>query len=216
MLRMKNIALSLSLVALAPVIAAAQPRYEVKITNLTKNSLLTPVLVATHQAGVKAFEAGSEASEALEMLAEIGDPSALVEVLQPFDHTMTAAVPAGATVTARVRTFGRANLLTVAAMILPTNDGFIAVNGRPGPAEFFEQLVYDSPGYDAGTEANDELCPNIPGPQCNGSGEVSALSPQDEGYVHIHSGIQGGGDLEPKTSDWRNPVARITVQRVWP
>ena len=68
-----------------------------------------------------------------------------------------------------------------------------------------------SPVYDAGSEINDELCISIPGPVCGGA----AISPEDgEGYVHIHAGIHGIGDLAPATYDWRNPAARISVVRV--
>ena len=67
-------------------------------------------------------------------------------------------------------------------------------------------------GYDAGSEMNDELCVNIPGPRCGGDGEFKALS--GEGYVHISPGIQGIGDLSSAVYDWRNPVAVVTIQRI--
>ena len=40
-------------------------------------------------------------------------------------------------------------------------------------------------------------------------------------YVHIHAGIHGfnpEGDvssLNPAVSDWNNPVAKITIQRIY-
>jgi hypothetical protein len=68
------------------------------------------------------------------------------------------------------------------------------------------------PAYDAGTELNDELCENIPGPLCGG-GAVSAES--GEGFVHIANGIHGIGDLAPELYDWRNPVAKVTIRRTW-
>ena len=34
-----------------------------------------------------------------------------------------------------------------------------------------------------------------------------------EGYVHIHRGMHGIGDLAPEIYDWRNPVAAITITR---
>ncbi len=50
-----------------------------------------------------------------------------------------------------------------------------------------------------------------PGPVCGGE----ALSPGDagKGYVHVHAGIHGIGSLLPEERDWRNPVARIAIQR---
>jgi len=35
-----------------------------------------------------------------------------------------------------------------------------------------------------------------------------------EGFVHVHSGIHGIGDLDPETLDWHNPVAEVTIRRV--
>jgi outer membrane protein assembly factor BamB len=35
-----------------------------------------------------------------------------------------------------------------------------------------------------------------------------------ERFVHIHRGIQGGGDLNAADHDWRNPVAQIVVRRI--
>jgi hypothetical protein len=65
--------------------------------------------------------------------------------------------------------------------------------------------------YDAGSEMNDELCSNIPGPQCGGAPFSMGLA---EGYVHISRGISGEGDLAASAYDWRNPVARVSVSRM--
>jgi hypothetical protein len=100
----------------------------------------------------------------------------------------------------------------VAAMLVPTNDGFFAVNGKPGPRGNMT-VVYYSPGYDAGTEVNDELCASIPGPfymECGGPGGGGDAG-GGEGYVHIHPGIHGIGDFMASARDWRNPVARISI-----
>ncbi|UCH79733.1 MAG: hypothetical protein JSW20_08215 [Nitrospiraceae bacterium] len=71
--------------------------------------------------------------------------------------------------------------------------------------------MYLSPGYDAGSEVNDELCSSIPGPFCGGAG----LGEEDgEGYVHINDGIHGIGDVPEDIFDSRNPVARVVIERV--
>lgn len=80
------------------------------------------------------------------------------------------------------------------------------------------------PAYDAGTEYNDQNCAYIPGPQCGGGGEGYSAGPGegDEGFVHIGNGFHDLGEkdqsgneiLDPKTYDWRNQVARITVRRM--
>jgi hypothetical protein len=40
------------------------------------------------------------------------------------------------------------------------------------------------------------------------------VSGGEEGYVHINASIHGTGDLDPSQRDWRNPVARITIERI--
>ena len=83
--------------------------------------------------------------------------------------------------------------------------------GRPALPE--EGAVpYYLKAYDAGSEANDQLCRNIPGPVCGGEG-VSEPDEGDEGFVHISNGFHNlrGNALKPQDYDWRNPVARVTV-----
>jgi hypothetical protein len=105
--------------------------------------------------------------------------------------------------------------LSVTAMLIPTNDGFFAVNGEIGPVGSERTVTYFSPAYDAGTEANDELCAHIPGPPTVCSGE--GFNPSREGdvnFVHVHSAIHGVGNLSTATYDWCNPVAKIVINRV--
>jgi hypothetical protein len=46
---------------------------------------------------------------------------------------------------------------------------------------------------------------------CGGEGGSPGVG---EGYVHIHTGIHGIGDLLTAAMyDWRNPVAEITIRR---
>lgn len=87
------------------------------------------------------------------------------------------------------------------------------------------RVTYYSPGYDAGTEPNDELCTSIPGPFCLGAGRSGPDEDEvdtDEGYVQIHHGIHGIGineisglvDLPANVFDWGNPVAKITITHI--
>jgi hypothetical protein len=114
-----------------------------------------------------------------------------------------------------VRTRGQFDYITVAAMLIPTNDGFFALNGVAGPSGR-RSLTLFSPAYDAGSERNDELCASIPGPsftECGGPGGGGMVVGGEEGYVHIHAGIHGIGDLNAAERDWRNPVASISISR---
>ena len=89
-----------------------------------------------------------------------------------------------------------------------TNDAFFALDGARGPI-VRDGLSRYSPAYDAGSEANDEQCASIPGPACGGNGGL-----EGEGFVHVHAGVHGVGDLVPARHDFRNPVARVRIDRV--
>ncbi len=194
------------------------PNFEVTITNLTRGQTFTPILVASHKAGVHLFTLGQPASVELEQLAEAGVTGPLAALLaashQVHDVQETAGpLPPGGSVKVTVAGGEHFRNLSVAAMLVPTNDGFFALNDVQGPVGEHVLTLF-SPAYDAGTEANDELCSHIPGPPsvCQGEG-FNASRDGAEGYVHIHAGIHGIGDLKAADRDWRNPVARIEIRR---
>jgi hypothetical protein len=191
--------------------------YHVTITNLTSSIIFTPILVASQRREVSIYELGSPASDDLAAIAEAGDIGPLTTTLNGNHRVVDVQNSGGPlfpgkSVTVVVSAAHGARRISIAAMMLPTNDGFIALDSvkvpRHGSATFF------SPGFDAGSEQNDELCTNIPGPICNGVGPSPGENDGDEGYVHIHRGMHGIGDLAADVYDWRNPVAKITVTRV--
>jgi len=192
---------------------ASEKQYDVTITNLTRSEIFTPILVATHNPRKKMFMLGSGASDELAAMAEGGDTSGLSDILMPHDSATSGPPPEGLllpgeSVTLRVSAKEK-NRISVAAMLIPSNDAFFAVNGIKLPKH---AMTIMSPAYDAGSEPNDELCANIPGPACGGDGGSPGVG--GEGYVHIHAGIHGIGDLAAAEYDWRNPVAKITIKRV--
>ncbi len=211
------ITLSMSgLLFVGSVAADGNNSYDVTITNLTRGEIFTPILVASTNQDSKLFTLGSVASNELEVIAESGNPvplsNSLIATGAAMDVVTSAGILApGKSVTLTVKTSHKYRHITVASMLVPTNDAFFAVNGVDTPKGHKTLTVY-SPAYDAGTEINDELCDAIPGPPfiCTGEG-VSAAS--GEGYVHIHAGIQGVGDLIKANHDWRNPVAKITIRK---
>lgn len=196
-------------------VAAGQQTYEVTVTNLTRGVSFTPILVATHQPDIHLFALGQPASEALAAMAEGGDTSLLAADIEAMQKAATASsadlLGPGQSVTITVSAHSRASHLSLAAMMLPTNDGFIALHDVPLPRGR-QAASHFSNGYDAGSEPNDESCASIPGPTCGGEGISAGVS--GEGYVHVHAGIHGVGDLQPSEYDWRNPVAYITVRRL--
>lgn len=198
--------------------ASGRDDYHVTITNLTYSINFTPVLVASHRRPVSIFEPGAPASDDLSAIAEGGDIGPLTTTLNHDDDVVdvqssVGLLGPGQSVTVVVSGDRGAKYISVASMMLPTNDGFIGLNSMKVSRR--GETVFYSPGYDAGSEANDELCVNIPGPTCAGAGpSPGSGNPGDENYVHIHRGTQGIGDLDAGRYDWRNPVARISVTRV--
>jgi hypothetical protein len=229
--------------------------YEVAVTNLTHGEfaqagdicrtgqIMGLFAFATHKPNFRLFELGKPVSGELAILAESGLPFLLANALaadpkvekafsvpaaqdfpaKAFDGILCAGGTLKVTVKARP-----GHRLSMAAMVFPTNDAFIALDGVKLPLTD-RPIEYLSPAYDAGSESNDELCRNIPGlpdlPGCPASRDEntdpSRPDPNTaggpgigEGYAHIHSGIHGIGDLPPNLWDWRNPVARITIRRV--
>jgi hypothetical protein len=200
-------------------------QFAVTVTNLTRGQTFTPVLVASHREGVSLFTLGQAPSPELAVLAEEGDVAPLATRLlaSPLVHAVANSGPPpggfvgpGQSKTVMVDTERGADHVSVAAMLIPTNDAFFALDGVRAPRGR-EVLSYLSPAYDAGSERNDELCASIPGPsftECGGGGGGGKPAGGEEGYVHIHAGIHGIGDLDAGQRDWRNPVALITIRRV--
>lgn len=197
--------------------------YEVKITNLTRGQQFTPILAATHMPSVSLFQLGQPASAELATLAEEGNVAPLTAALRANKEVLEVVNGSGLTQPGAVTTLtvnGRGGTgavrISVAAMLIPTNDTFFAVNGVTLP-QWGETLAFTVPAYDSGTEKNDELCASIPGPffaECNGSGGGAAPAGGEEGFVHISAGMHGVGSFKASDRDWRNPVARITIRRV--
>ncbi len=194
--------------------------YRVSITNVTNAQSFTPVLAATHRSNVNMFLPGTAASAELRALAEGGDIGPLMGVLSATSGVADIASTDGLLARARTSTFEitsdrPTNRLSLAAMLIPTNDAFVGLN-TPLPTELNQIMVVYASAYDSGTERNDELCASIPGPsfsECNGPGGGATVG-GGEGAITIHRGIRGGGDFDASVRDWRNPVARISIERI--
>jgi len=210
-------ALALSNSTLAQGNSIHEATYEVTLTNVTRGIYFTPLIVATHTDEVTFFEAGQPPSQPLADLAEGGatmplamalDDAGVAGDIQFSDGGLIGPGESRSVmIHASLRHFNR---LSLAGMLLPTNDSFVAVNSLPLHKQLESTQVY-AVAYDAGSEANDERCASIPGPQCGGEPFSLGLA---EGYVHISPGIQNVGDLNPAEYDWRNPVAVVKVVRV--
>lgn len=204
------------------------------ITNLTNATYFTPLLVAAHNRRTDLFEPGVAASDNLQAMAEGGNISGLIDdvIASGGDYVADPAgglLAPGATAEAVIELENRRNRrLSVVGMLLPTNDGFVGLDSVKIPRHRGTYTYYLQ-GYDAGTEANDEIvngggAPNTPGipadPGGNaGSGGVSVVGPDHNPTVHLHRGVIGdddpaGGpsDLNARVHTWQGPVAKVVIR----
>jgi hypothetical protein len=221
--------------ASSTVIAA---EYNVTVTNLTRGIYFTPLLVAAHADSARIFTSGQKASASLQAMAEGGDISGLVSDLSGLNATLIENPAAGLlgpgeSTNASVDTLDNTanNSLSVVAMMLPTNDGFIGLNAVSLPTVIGQSMQYNVSAYDAGTEANDELrgsgapgAPGFPapGPVDGDSGNNgTGIAAEIEDYVLIHRGVLGDhsatdgvSDIDSTVHRWLNPVARVTIELI--
>ena len=231
MKKLLSVAVAAAIMSGVPAAHAAQ--LDVEITNLTNGIWFTPFLVAAHPDGSQIFTVGQPASANLQAMAEGGDISGLSADLNGVGATIMenpagGLLAPGMSAVASLDTDGTSNdLLTVVAMLLPTNDAFSALNGVTIPTEP-GTYVYNLPAYDAGTEANDELitgggAPGVPGIPADptmmaGTGGTGVAGADANSNVHIHRNNLGdtdpnGGasDLDSRAHRWLNPVLRVVV-----
>jgi hypothetical protein len=201
----------------ATAVPATAAEWTVTITNAANGTYFTPLMVAAHSKHVDAFQVGEPASDSLQLTAECGNTSGLIAAFENAgadidNNPAGGALAPGASATATLHPSRWNDRLTIAGMLVPTNDGFVGLDSIRVP-KVPGTYTYAVNGYDAGTEANDEWCANIPGPTCGGIGLSPGPNYGDEGYVHVHRGIHGIGDLAEASYDWRNPVAKISIVR---
>ncbi len=219
------IVITMSVVSSVTAQTQEKVRYEIVVTNLTRGQRFTPPFVVTHKPGLRLFTLGEPVSPQLAAFVEDASPNALGTLLAgrlEVKEVITTALPLansliepGKSSTVTVETNTVFSQISLIASLIPTNDAFIAMNGITGP-KGDSVLSLFVPAYDAGSEGNDELCASIFGPslaECGGAGGGGHPG-GGEGFVHIHNGIHGVGDLNAALRDWGNPVARILIRRV--
>jgi len=193
---------------------------EVTVTNVSNGIYLTPILAVGHgEREGNMFEFGKPASEALQAVAEGGSFEAMAAHFEGAELVKDPAeglLGPGEFVTFELD--DKTARMSLIAMMLPTNDGFVALDNisiRPGT-----QSLY---AIDAGTEGNDEAitggaAPNTPGIPAD-PGKTADWSAQGiagaspEGSVQRHLGISGGDGsaLDPEKVGWSGPIAEVRI-----
>jgi hypothetical protein len=234
MMKLKQMILPLSAGLLTVLSATANAaQWDVEITNLTHGNHFTPLLLTAHDSGSHLFEVGMAASTSLQDMAECGDLSALMTTYAADADTIanpaSGLLNPGAMTSASLDTMSTGNThLSIVAMLLPTNDAFLGMDGLQVPTAAGTYTYYLN-AYDAGTEANNELLdtsgctagmPGIPaGPGGDtGTGGTGLAGSDSNTTVHVHRGVLGdtnasGGasDLDSTIHRWQNPVAKVVI-----
>lgn len=222
--------LSVLPLSLASAMAFSQS-IDVEVTNLTHGMTFTPVLVSAHDSDTHLFTAGQAATAALQTMAEGGNTAPLIaasadSVVNTNNIAAGLLAPSASSPVTAIDT-GANTHLSIVAMMLPTNDGFIGLDGWEIPTEVGTYTIYLN-GYDAGTEVNDEIIdtvnggagdgiPAAPGMDA-GTGATGVTDMEANQTVHIHRGNTGDTSLTAGISDvdsrihrWLNPVAKVVV-----
>jgi hypothetical protein len=205
---------------------------DITITNLTHGSHFTPLLVAAHGDTTHLFQVGTAASANLQAMAEGGDITGLAASVDAAGgDKITNPVPGllapGLSTTIALSTNDGNDHLSIVAMVLPSNDGFVGLDALKIPTAP-GTYHYKLNAWDAGTEANDEVvngngAPGLAGIPAdplkkNGSNGTGVTTTENNTRVHVHRGVLGdtdpnGGpsDLDSRIHRWLNPVASLTI-----
>ena len=230
---MKVKTITSALLLASTMTAANAQQLEVTVTNLTQGIYYTPLLVSAHNADMSLYTLGQPATNELQMMAEGGDISGLSAMLSAVnannvENPASGLLAPAMSTTAILTTTDGNDYLSLVAMLLPTNDGFVGLNSWKIPTEV-GTYTFILNAYDAGTEANDEMItgggapgvagiPAAPGGDA-GTGATGVTMTETNTNVHVHPGNLGDDDLAGGKSDlsntvhrWLNPVARVTVK----
>lgn len=193
--------------------------FDITVLNLTANQPLSPVAALVHADNIQAWQTGAAASVPLEVMAEGGDNSQLIG-LDGLIASFSGAgvIGPGSAATMEVSFEESVNpQLTLASMLVNTNDAFTGINSWPlDTLAVGDSWSTSAMAYDAGTERNSESADTVPGPAAGGTGYLAERDDVDR--VHLHAGVISADDgLTGSTLDashrFDNPVIKITITR---
>jgi len=210
--------------------------WDITVTNLTHGNHFTPLYLSAHDTNSHLFQVGQTAANypGLELMAECGALSGLPPangtsiVANPVPGALAPGANTGTKISISTAASGE-TLLSVVAMILPTNDAFIGLDAQLIPTAAGTYTYYLN-GYDAGTEINDEILntsgcdtttvgmPAAPNGDAD-SAATGVTTTETNTNIHVHRGVlgeasannSGTSDLVNSIHRWQNPVAKVVV-----
>ncbi len=212
----------------APPAPVPQPTrtYQVTMTNLTTGQPLSSPLLVTHTGAVDVWTLGAFASDGLRQIAEDGNNAPLAATLGALAgvrEVKATATPiqrsgvAGSSLTVNIKSKEAGDVLSIATMLICTNDGFTGLDSVVLPDDFAVHVLTTN-AYDAGTETNDQLSVNLVdacgtlGPvalAADGNGRVATAA-----LISAHPGVTPGVGALTAAHVWTNPVLQVTIQRL--
>lgn len=131
---------------------------------------------------------------------------------------LTAGLPACGT----QETAEDEGMMDESGVVEESGNGFTGLDSAKLPEQVGDQLVYETDGYDAGTEINTEdfadmvpPCPPLTGvPSTDPGTGMSNPALAENGVIGLHPGVTGGVDLLVGLHGWTDPVARVTIRRI--
>lgn len=178
----------------------AMAKFEVSVSNITHDQPMSPIALISHNDQYRVFTIGQAATAGLELLAEAGDNSGLLQeandnIYSNSQSSGAGIVGPGANETIEIEMLAsEVNLLSVMTMLVNTND---AITGRAN-IDVSQLATGDSMSvrgvvYDAGTERNTEAVGTIPGPADGGEG-FNAARDDIFDQVSMHPGVVSADD----------------------
>jgi len=189
-------------------------KFILNVQNLSYRQPFSRFFILVHNSqATPLYTFGEPSSKGLARMAEYGQPGGLENYYKNIRSSgvklatrYNGITYGGKTSQIEVTVSNEYPLVSIVAMCENTNDCFVALNA----VRVVNGAVFESPGLDAGSEVNNESCDSVPGPVCAGKGRRLNRSGFGEGYVHVHRGILGIGDVQQELT-WLNPMMKVVV-----
>jgi len=167
-----------------------QSTYKVTVTNITQSTVFTPLIGVAHNRDVSLFETAGEKTDT--EATETCVPGTAI----PVCATATAGklLEAGNTTNFEITTPDSTHRFSMAGMLLPTNDAFVAVDSVNLPQQ--GSVTYYAKAYDAGSETN-----RHPYSKNRFNGDCTTDNQEKDGL------------FSSTAYDWKQPVAKVTITR---
>jgi hypothetical protein len=207
--------------------------YAVKITNMTRGQPLSPLAAMVFDGEFQMAKIGEPVSVALEVLAESGDNSQLLDAAMGSEHVYLARSAEGGplmpglsqTMMLEVNTgtdSPEGMYIGLVSMLANTNDGITMLSGKDlGGLQVDDTITFETLSYDTGTERNSESADTIIGPAAAGGLQEGFNAERDDfvDELRLHSGVVSFDDgmassALSEAQRFDNPVMQVEITRM--